>query len=452
MRRRRRRASSTDEGEEEEDDENEDNNNNNKNKDNAKFLAHVERFMDQMKVMCCCPICFDFYHAPVMFPKCGHTFCSLCIRQALLFKDECPSCRIEARTNDLIPVRIVEGISALCQRITDKIEDERSPITFSTYLSRSSSELADSTESTQQQQQAPPCKRRRRNSLSNDTADNEQVECPDCKIKVHAENMERHKSVCPGKEEGWEELNRIAEANKAKNRITIEGAEYPKKRLPLLAYSVLNDKMLRKKCEEYKLPSRGSRVLREKRLKEYINRYNAEYDSDNPKTIQEILNDVINSENEYKQATKPQKKEKTQSKLSFKKLFDTIKLQKQDQQKQKKKSEECDSQQTQLSNYTNDVWNLETESQLEEERRKADEEDKEENEEEKDKEREDEIEEDINNNEVEEVEEEEEEGEEGEDIEKRGVGEEVEVEVEVEVEEEEEEEEDRFDTFYTQLN
>ena len=341
-------------------------------------VSCVERLLNQMREMCYCPICFDFYHAPVMFPKCGHTFCSLCIRQALLFKDECPSCRIEARTNDLVPVRIVEGMSTLCQKITHRIEDERG---LSAHADRLDS--IHSVEPMEQEHEfPPPPKRRRRNEPAQNSPNNPgnddyrdiQVECPNCKINVRPENMEKHRAACPGTEEGREELVRAAEATKAVAKPHVAGNDYPKKRLPLLAYSVLNDKVLRKKCEEYKLPSRGSRALREKRLKEYINRYNAECDSDNPKTVQEIIDDVLSAENEYKQATKPKKVEKKkQSKLTFKKLFDVVKSQKKpdrQQQKQQQPSrsevypEEYDSQQTQLSNCIRDPWDFTSQNQL----------------------------------------------------------------------------------------
>ncbi|PCH38443.1 hypothetical protein WOLCODRAFT_161580 [Wolfiporia cocos MD-104 SS10] len=39
-----------------------------------------------------CSVCRDFYDAPMSI-NCGHSFCSLCIRQALDAKQECPSCR-----------------------------------------------------------------------------------------------------------------------------------------------------------------------------------------------------------------------------------------------------------------------------------------------------------------------------------------------------------------------
>lgn len=355
-------------------------------------LWAMKKALGRMKELCCCPICYDFYHAPVMFSKCGHTFCSLCVRQALLFKDECPSCRIEARTNDLVPIRLVEGMSALCQR------------TFARVFGVDTEDTALPTgEGREQEKLEPPKGKRQRrvgsssdggSSISNldnngdgDHDSNEQLECPVCKIKVRAVNMKKHESVCPGKEEGRAELSRLAENNSSNNRsgsrdrAKFGGDEYPKKRIPLLACSILSDKTLRKKCDEYNLPSKGSRVLRERRLKEYINRYNAECDSDNPKTVQEIVNDVISAENEYKLATKVKEKKEKESKIAFHRLFKTVMTQKQEQEQERKEQhkgargggtaliekekeeENEDSQQTQAVNYIRDPWDLETQCQ-----------------------------------------------------------------------------------------
>ena len=49
-----------------------------------------------------CPICHATMRAPVLLSKCGHSFCSYCIRQSLGFSQKCPLCKKEATESDLI--------------------------------------------------------------------------------------------------------------------------------------------------------------------------------------------------------------------------------------------------------------------------------------------------------------------------------------------------------------
>lgn len=51
--------------------------------------AHIDRMGDLLH----CPICGDWLTHPVAFVGCSHTYCSICIRRALSFKLECPTCR-----------------------------------------------------------------------------------------------------------------------------------------------------------------------------------------------------------------------------------------------------------------------------------------------------------------------------------------------------------------------
>lgn len=52
-----------------------------------------------------CGICGDLFEGPVSLVKCAHAYCSLCIRQALNFRQDCPTCREEATHGDLLPNR-----------------------------------------------------------------------------------------------------------------------------------------------------------------------------------------------------------------------------------------------------------------------------------------------------------------------------------------------------------
>ncbi|XP_023257498.1 E3 ubiquitin-protein ligase RAD18-like [Seriola lalandi dorsalis] len=56
-----------------------------------------------------CPICFDFLNISMM-TKCSHNFCSLCIRQFLCYKLQCPVCNTQATEQDLRNNRLLDDL------------------------------------------------------------------------------------------------------------------------------------------------------------------------------------------------------------------------------------------------------------------------------------------------------------------------------------------------------
>lgn len=63
-------------------------------------------------------------------------------------------------------------------------------------------------------------------------------------------------------------------------------------RLPALNYSILKEQALRKKLAELGISNQGPRTLLEKRHKEWINLWNANSDSTDPKTRTQLLQDL----------------------------------------------------------------------------------------------------------------------------------------------------------------
>lgn len=49
-----------------------------------------------------CSICHGTMRAAVMLSKCGHSFCSYCIRQYLYTEQSCPLCRKPATESDIV--------------------------------------------------------------------------------------------------------------------------------------------------------------------------------------------------------------------------------------------------------------------------------------------------------------------------------------------------------------
>ena len=49
-----------------------------------------------------CPICHATMRAPVLLVKCGHSYCSYCIRQYLGIEKMCPLCKKPASESDIV--------------------------------------------------------------------------------------------------------------------------------------------------------------------------------------------------------------------------------------------------------------------------------------------------------------------------------------------------------------
>ena len=75
-----------------------------------------------------CAICHGIMKAAVMLSKCGHSFCSFCIRQYLYKEQLCPLCRKPATESDIIRnITVIEiadifkenrqSLISLCQRL-----------------------------------------------------------------------------------------------------------------------------------------------------------------------------------------------------------------------------------------------------------------------------------------------------------------------------------------------
>ncbi|KAH8117617.1 hypothetical protein DFH11DRAFT_1724600 [Phellopilus nigrolimitatus] len=58
-----------------------------------------------------CGICGEIYDAPMMLQHCGHSFCSVCARQSLRERHECPQCRKPAEEMHLVKNAQLEELS-----------------------------------------------------------------------------------------------------------------------------------------------------------------------------------------------------------------------------------------------------------------------------------------------------------------------------------------------------
>lgn len=283
-----------------------------------------------------CHVCKDFFNSP-MITSCSHTFCSLCIRRALSTDGKCPLCRATDQESKLRGNwAIREATEAFIASRKVMLDLARQPAaSAATPPKRKASAAAAGGESAN--------KRTRMSTRSSSTRsaanavvsmqeessepDMEEVdesihgkflvrsasayvgslerwrlifaiddglsECPICLWRMKAEKVDRHLDTdCPGEPKPQPKPSTSAKFGLTSTRSagTTTPAQY--ERLPSTNYSLLNETKLRKKLGEIGIPAWGTKLLMEKRHKEWVMIWNANCDSARPRTKRELLQDL----------------------------------------------------------------------------------------------------------------------------------------------------------------
>lgn len=134
------------------------------------------------------------------------------------------------------------------------------------------------------------------------TPDDGLVACPICQSRMKEADINKHLDTsCAWKPSlPKTQPSTPKKATSQANLLTTqakpsEQAKAPE-RLPALAYSMLKDQALRKKLMELGINSYGSRAHLERRHREWVTLWNANCDSSQPKTRNELLQDLDNWE------------------------------------------------------------------------------------------------------------------------------------------------------------
>ena len=295
-----------------------------------------------------CQVCKDFFNTPMM-TSCSHTFCSLCIRRYLSQEGRCPACRtadqeLKLRRNWVVEELVsgfVEGRESLltfarraaevekqkqegddnprpkkrrkvhvqsllqdgagAERRSTRSQSRRDAIQAS-QESTAEHIVADSDdagseyeeqEETEMARQAPTPPRAK--AELNDGL----VACPGCGKRMKEEIVFTHLDQCASIGDGQETTPNTNGVYKAQAPQPGSSIAYTppdavltsraRDRLPTIAYSMLSDTALRKKLQALGISSQGPKLLLQKRHTEWVNLWNADCDSRNPRKKQELL-------------------------------------------------------------------------------------------------------------------------------------------------------------------
>ncbi|KAI1413827.1 DNA repair protein rad18 [Hypoxylon sp. FL1857] len=270
-----------------------------------------------------CEVCKDFYKTP-MLTSCNHTFCSICIRRALSNDGKCPLCRtseqeMRLRSNWsmeevvtaftktrpdvlLFAKRSQDTVAEPAKRKLGETEGFESSSQPSGKRLRSSARLSKSRSMEATSEMA---------RLEADVPDQDQdqadfepddglVACPICWQRMKATQVDRHiERGCPEEPQ----LQKTPSKRDSSRSTSIPNAHSssssPKKqpartyeRLPAVNYSMLKEPQLKRKLGDLGLSTLGGRQMMERRHKEWTTIWNANCDSQYPRSKTDLVRDL----------------------------------------------------------------------------------------------------------------------------------------------------------------
>ncbi|KAK0225127.1 hypothetical protein EDD85DRAFT_221008 [Armillaria nabsnona] len=234
-----------------------------------------------------CPICCELFSGPVTL-RCGHCFCSLCIRGSLAQKQECPSCRKGEENEGHLRVNPV---------VEEAVEAWSKARPFILQLLHRGGRPSVSSNPSE----SGPSKKRKRSSPDSDIefvagpsgqkteASPAETPCPVCGMTVKHEIINQHlDSGCKtfdlnnSSKAAWSKLMtpRVnpekSKQNQAKGKERSSSVE--DEALPKVSYDTLKDKQIKRLLQDQNLPTSGDRALWITRHQKWVMLWNSNLD------------------------------------------------------------------------------------------------------------------------------------------------------------------------------
>jgi E3 ubiquitin-protein ligase RAD18 len=222
-----------------------------------------------------CQVCKDFFDTP-MITSCSHTFCSMCIRQALSTDGRCPTCRQEDQPSKLRINWAVQEVAASWKKVRGVVLGQ----------------LRGETEKEEGEAEERPRKRTRTMAPPPPPAQpapsrDGEVPCPVCALPMQASMINDHLDKClairpPSTPSAPPSLtvNRSRALPTVKNPHTPNTYQNQQNRLPFIHFaSYKKDADLRKKLASLGIPTAGTRQRLERRHTYWVNLWNSNLDA-----------------------------------------------------------------------------------------------------------------------------------------------------------------------------
>ncbi|KIK63525.1 hypothetical protein GYMLUDRAFT_40568 [Collybiopsis luxurians FD-317 M1] len=297
-----------------------------------------------------CTICTELFDGPVTL-KCGHCFCSICIRESLVRKQECPACREEdvneghLRRNTVMEEAVLAWkesrpyILQLLNKDSQRTSESSRP-SKKRRLDRDSDNAVAGSSVEPEIIEIP--------QSSDDASQSEDlVECPMCSRRVKLGNINQHMDKsCKDEPEPthssksqWDNIlgskSQAAKTSKKRGKERASSSEEDSP-LPKKSYDTLKDKAIRDLLQDYDLTTSGDRKALIARHQRLVIIYNANLDKSHKsrKSLNALRRDLKEWETQQKNKTKHDISDtatyQIKQKSEFDKLVEAARLKKPD--------------------------------------------------------------------------------------------------------------------------
>ena len=248
-----------------------------------------------------CGICHEDFKNPLLVGKCGHNFCSMCIRKYLLYKQQCPSCFAPVHDVDLKPNKSLNDIAEIFSRMIPSMEalaklvpSTNLPLKSPAPKVKKSSKPAHPQKVTPEFQSATSSvapEAGTSNTLNVDCSDSSQnqkkIPCPVCQVEIPEKNVNLHLDQC------------LAEKN---GEISIVSTVRKMEPLKLPVFHLLKDSEIKKRLRDLGLDTSGDKKVLIQRFKNFAVIWNSQCDLDEPMSKIEMIMKLKRQENRLKGA------------------------------------------------------------------------------------------------------------------------------------------------------
>ncbi|KAJ5537036.1 Zinc finger RING-type [Penicillium frequentans] len=268
-----------------------------------------------------CQVCKDFFDTP-MITSCSHSFCSLCIRRCLTADNKCPICRegdqvLKLRRNWAVQELLDTfktarpAVMELARKFKALKEQEENQVPESQPKKRKANQIEQSQEVSSVEASPPRLRTRSRSvkavpqepevipEVIEDSEGEEEyipddgmAVCPVCDRTMKIEAVSHHIDKCLVEQEAREATERQKHTAFGVLQRQQNSPSKQLDRLPTLNYDLMNPSQLRKKFKELGIPTEGAKDLMKRRHTEWVNLWNANCDSQNPKSRMQLLREL----------------------------------------------------------------------------------------------------------------------------------------------------------------